>query len=54
MLGLYVPKMVSYQLGPRFNEDDLMKTMKRFGYYGTLAKSALVSSKIYALIYDLL
>ena len=51
---LYVPKMVSYQLGTRFNEADLMKTMKEFGYYGTLAKSALFSSKIYTLIYNLL
>lgn len=35
----------NYQLGPRFSEDDLIKTVKDFGYPGTLAKSALVSSK---------
>ena len=34
----------NFQLAPRFNEDELLKNMKEFGYCGTLAKSALVSS----------
>ena len=33
----------SYQLAPRFNEDELIKLVKDLGYCGTLSKAALVS-----------
>jgi hypothetical protein len=33
----------NFQLAPRFNEYELLESMKDFGYCGTLAKSALVS-----------
>jgi len=33
----------TYQLAPRFSEEELMKRVKDIGYCGTLAKSALVS-----------
>ena len=35
----------TYQVQPRFNEDELIKKVKEFGYCGTLTRAALVSSK---------